>query len=76
MNIFPQIAIIGLWLIISCATALSNIDLLNDATPSDRMIALFILIVFAPIFMLNNILQDILDILLDNHDDNGKGEIL
>ena len=47
----------------------SNIDLLIDATPMNRAAALLVLIIFAPIIALNNIVEDILDLLLDAHDD-------
>jgi hypothetical protein len=53
----------------------SNSDVLADAEPKDRNIALLIMIIFAPVLALNNVIEDILDIILgiDNDDDDKRG---
>ena len=68
MNI-PYLLFLALWFTLSGTVVLSNIDLLIDATPRNRAAALLVLIIFAPIIALNNIVEDILDLLLDTHDD-------
>ena len=69
MNI-PYLLFLALWFTLSGTVVFSNIDLLIDATPINRAAALLVLIIFAPIIALNNIVEDILDLLLDAHDDN------
>lgn len=68
MNI-PYLLFLVLWFTLSCTVIFSNIDLLIDATPINRAAALLVLIIFAPIIALNNIVEDILDLLLDTNDD-------
>lgn len=68
MNI-PYLLFLVLWCTLSGTVVFSNIDLLIDATPINRAAALLVLIIFAPIIALNNIVEDILDLLLDAHDD-------
>ena len=68
MNI-PYLLFLVLWFTLSSTVVFSNIDLLIDATPINRAAALLVLIIFAPIIALNNIVEDILDLLLDTHDD-------
>ena len=68
MNI-PHLLFLALWFTLSGTVVFSNIDLLIDATPMNRAAALLVLIVFAPIIALNNIVEDILDLLLDTNDD-------
>ena len=68
MNI-PYLLFLSLWFTLSGTVVFSNIDLLIDATPINRAAALLVLIIFAPIIALNNIVEDILDLLLDAHDD-------
>lgn len=71
MNI-PYLLFLVLWFTLSGTVVFSNIDLLIDATPMNRAAALLVLIIFAPIIALNNIVEDILDLLLDEHDENDK----
>ena len=68
MNI-PYLLFLVLWFTLSGTVVFSNIDLLIDATPINRAAALLVLIVFAPVIALNNIVEDILDLLLDTNDD-------
>lgn len=68
MNI-PYLLFLVLWFTLSGTVVFSNIDLLIDATPINRAAALLVLIIFAPIIALNNIVEDILDLLLDTNDD-------
>ena len=68
MNI-PYLLFLVLWFTLSGTVVFSNIDLLIDATPINRAAALLVLIIFAPIIALNNIVEDILDLLLDAHAD-------
>ena len=68
MNI-PYLLFLVLWFTLSGTVVFSNIDLLIDATPINCAAALLVLIIFAPIIALNNIVEDILDLLLDAHDD-------
>lgn len=71
MNI-PYLLFLALWFTLSGTVVFSNIDLLIDATPINRVAALLVLIIFAPIIALNNIVEDILDLLLDEHDEDDK----
>ena len=71
MNI-PYLLFLVLWFTLSGTVVFSNIDLLIDATPINRAAALLVLIIFAPIIALNNIVEDILDLLLDAHDDDDE----
>ena len=71
MNI-PYLLFLALWFTLSGTVVFSNIDLLIDATPINRAAALLVLIIFAPIIALNNIIEDILDLLLDEHDEDDK----
>ena len=71
MNI-PYLLFLALWFTLSGTVVFSNIDLLIDATPINRAAALLVLIIFAPIIALNNIVEDILDLLLDEHDEDDK----
>ena len=71
MNI-PYLLFLVLWFTLSGTIVFSNIDLLIDATPINRAAALLVLIIFAPIIALNNIVEDILDLLLDAHDDDDE----
>ena len=71
MNI-PYLLFLVLWCTLSGTVVFSNIDLLIDATPINRAAALLVLIIFAPIIALNNIVEDILDLLLDEHDEDDK----
>ena len=71
MNI-PYLLFLVLWFTLSGTVVFSNIDLLIDATPRNRAAALLVLIIFAPIIALNNIVEDILDLLLDGHDEDDK----
>ena len=71
MNI-PYLLFLVLWFTLSGTVVFSNIDLLIDATPMNRAAALLVLIIFAPIIALNNIVEDILDLLLDTHDDDDE----
>ena len=68
MNI-PYLLFLVLWFTLSGTVVFSNIDLLIDATPINRAAALLVLIIFAPIIALNNIVEDILGLLLDTNDD-------
>ena len=71
MNI-PYLLFLVLWFTLSGTVVFSNIDLLIDATPINRAAALLVLIIFAPVIALNNIVEDILDLLLDAHDEDDK----
>ena len=68
MNI-PYFLFLVWWCTVSGTVVFSNIDVGIEATPRNRAAALLVLIIFAPIIALNNIVEDILDLLLDAHDD-------
>lgn len=75
MSIIIQIIIMVFWFTMAGIVFFSNSDVLADAEPKDRNIALLIMIIFAPVLALNNVIEDILDIILgiDNDDDDKRG---